>query len=77
MLVYHKKTDENQIPADAIGSDLPISLQEHVANDNIKFEEWCKEMVVMRDANIATGKAKHEEMRNMYMAIQLKPGRFL
>jgi hypothetical protein len=52
MLVYYKKSEEQGQPPDAISSDIPVSIQERVAKDNVSFEEWCKEMVAMRVSNI-------------------------
>uniref|UniRef100_A0A8C5CU12 ubiquitinyl hydrolase 1 n=1 Tax=Gadus morhua TaxID=8049 RepID=A0A8C5CU12_GADMO len=41
-------------------------LQRLVDQDNHKFEEWCTEMAEMRRQSVDKGKAKHEEVKELY-----------
>ncbi|XP_074654774.1 ubiquitin carboxyl-terminal hydrolase 48-like [Tubulanus polymorphus] len=71
MLVYKLRNSDNSARyEEAIEPILPQRLQELVARDNVKFEEWIKEMVKMRDENISCGKIKQEEMRKLFDLMQ-------
>lgn len=65
MLVYRLQTQEK--PNTAI--QVPAFLQELVDRDNSKFEEWCVEMAEMRKQSVDKGKAKHEEVKELYQRL--------
>lgn len=50
-------------------------LQRLVDQDNHKFEEWCTEMAEMRKQSVDKGKAKHEEVKELYELLPAKDGR--
>lgn len=50
-------------------------LQRLVDLDNHKFEEWCCEMADMRKQSVDKGKAKHEEVKELYDLLPAKDGR--
>lgn len=50
-------------------------LQRLVDQDNQKFEEWCSEMADMRKQSVDKGKAKHEEVKELYELLPAKDGR--
>lgn len=50
-------------------------LQRLVDQDNHKFEEWCSEMADMRKQSVDKGKAKHEEVKELYDLLPAKDGR--
>lgn len=49
-------------------------LQELVDRDNSKFEEWCIEMAEMRKQSVDKGKAKHEEVKELYQRLPAGAG---
>ncbi|XP_063292765.1 ubiquitin carboxyl-terminal hydrolase 48 isoform X3 [Pelobates fuscus] len=65
MLVYRLKTDKT----DAVKFEVPVFLQKLVELDNCKFEEWCVEMSEMRRESVDKGKAKHEEVKELYQRL--------
>ncbi|XP_007518887.1 ubiquitin carboxyl-terminal hydrolase 48-like [Erinaceus europaeus] len=65
MLVYKRQTQEKP----SIPVQMPAFLQELVDRDNSKFEEWCFEMTEMRKQNVDKGKAKHEEVKELYQRL--------
>lgn len=52
----------------------PAFLQRLVDQDNHKFEEWCSEMADMRKQSVDKGKAKHEEVKELYELLPTKDG---
>ncbi|TRY94892.1 hypothetical protein DNTS_032992 [Danionella cerebrum] len=64
MLVYKQQT-EKIVQTEAI-VEVPAFLQRLVDQDNRKFEEWCCEMADMRKQSVDKGKAKHEEVKELY-----------
>lgn len=50
-------------------------LQRLVDQDNHKFEEWCSEMADMRKQSVDKGKAKHEEVKELYELLPARDGR--
>lgn len=55
---------------------LPLAfLQRLVDQDNHKFEEWCSEMANMRKQSVDKGKAKHEEVKELYELLPARDGR--
>uniref|UniRef100_A0A673TWW9 Ubiquitin carboxyl-terminal hydrolase 48 n=1 Tax=Suricata suricatta TaxID=37032 RepID=A0A673TWW9_SURSU len=65
MLVYRLQTQER--PTTIV--QVPAFLQELVDRDNSKFEEWCVEMAEMRKQSVDKGKAKHEEVKELYQRL--------
>ncbi|KAL4658673.1 ubiquitin carboxyl-terminal hydrolase 48 isoform X1 [Arapaima gigas] len=65
MLVY-KQWSENDTNQREVSEEVPAFLQRLVERDNKKFEEWCKEMADMRKQSVDKGKAKHEEVKELY-----------
>ncbi|XP_045331999.1 ubiquitin carboxyl-terminal hydrolase 48 isoform X13 [Leopardus geoffroyi] len=65
MLVYRLQTQEK--PNTIV--QVPAFLQELVDRDNSKFEEWCIEMAEMRKQSVDKGKAKHEEVKELYQRL--------
>lgn len=53
---------------------VPTFLKELVNRDNQKFEEWCNEMADMRKQSVVKGKAKHEEVKELYELLPAKDG---
>lgn len=53
----------------------PAFLQRLVDQDNHKFEEWCSEMADMRKQSVDKGKAKHEEVKELYELLPARDGR--
>jgi len=49
-------------------------LQRLVDQDNLKFEEWCTEMADMRKQSVDKGKAKHEEVKELYELLPARDG---
>lgn len=49
-------------------------LQKMVERDNKKFEEWCMEMAEMRRQSVDKGKAKHEEVQELFNMLPTKEG---
>ncbi|XP_029422055.1 ubiquitin carboxyl-terminal hydrolase 48 isoform X9 [Nannospalax galili] len=65
MLVYRLQTHEKTNTT----VQVPAFLQELVDRDNSKFEEWCVEMAEMRKQSVDKGKAKHEEVKELYQRL--------
>ncbi|KAG8569572.1 hypothetical protein GDO81_014465 [Engystomops pustulosus] len=65
MLVYRLKAEE--VPE--VDFEVPVFLQKLVELDNCKFEEWCVEMSEMRKESVDKGKAKHEEVKELYQRL--------
>uniref|UniRef100_A0A8C5PKN7 Ubiquitin carboxyl-terminal hydrolase 48 n=1 Tax=Leptobrachium leishanense TaxID=445787 RepID=A0A8C5PKN7_9ANUR len=65
MLVYKLKSSRT----DAVTFEVPAFLQKLVELDNCKFEEWCVEMSEMRRESVDKGKAKHEEVKELYQRL--------
>lgn len=42
--------------------------------DNQRFEEWCNEMADMRKQSVVKGKAKHEEVKELYEHLPAQDG---
>ncbi|KAL2091610.1 hypothetical protein ACEWY4_013873 [Coilia grayii] len=64
MLVYKRQTEQGT--RDETNVEVPDFLQKLVEKDNRKFEEWCSEMAEMRKQSVDKGKAKHEEVKELY-----------
>ncbi|KAM9364177.1 ubiquitin carboxyl-terminal hydrolase 48 isoform 1-T2 [Pholidichthys leucotaenia] len=71
MLVY-KVQEEESSESTRTNVEVPAFLQKLVDQDNHKFEEWCNEMADMRKQSVDKGKAKHEEVKELY---ELLPAR--
>ncbi|XP_077582327.1 ubiquitin carboxyl-terminal hydrolase 48 isoform X1 [Stigmatopora nigra] len=71
MLVY-KIQEEESLNSSKTIVQVPEFLQRLVDQDNHKFEEWCIEMSDMRKQSVDKGKAKHEEVKELY---ELLPAR--
>ncbi|XP_036386850.1 ubiquitin carboxyl-terminal hydrolase 48 isoform X1 [Megalops cyprinoides] len=65
MLVYKRQAEEGG-DQEAVNIEVPAFLQRLVERDNRKFEEWCMEMADMRKQSVDKGKAKHEEVKELY-----------
>ncbi|XP_006641945.1 ubiquitin carboxyl-terminal hydrolase 48 isoform X1 [Lepisosteus oculatus] len=72
MLVY-KLQNEDKDQAE-INVQVPAFLQKLVERDNKKFEEWCMEMADMRKQSVDKGKAKHEEVKELYELLPAEDG---
>uniref|UniRef100_A0A665T3M0 Ubiquitin carboxyl-terminal hydrolase 48 n=1 Tax=Echeneis naucrates TaxID=173247 RepID=A0A665T3M0_ECHNA len=73
MLVYKVQEEESSDPS-RTNVDVPAFLQRLVDQDNHKFEEWCSEMADMRKQSVDKGKAKHEEVKELYELLPTKDG---
>ncbi|XP_073324473.1 ubiquitin carboxyl-terminal hydrolase 48 isoform X1 [Pagrus major] len=73
MLVY-KVQEEESSDASRTNVEVPAFLQRLVDQDNHKFEEWCSEMADMRKQSVDKGKAKHEEVKELYELLPAKDG---
>ncbi|XP_029358401.1 ubiquitin carboxyl-terminal hydrolase 48 isoform X4 [Echeneis naucrates] len=71
MLVYKVQEEESSDPS-RTNVDVPAFLQRLVDQDNHKFEEWCSEMADMRKQSVDKGKAKHEEVKELYELLPTK-----
>ncbi|KAM9859708.1 ubiquitin carboxyl-terminal hydrolase 48 isoform 1-T2 [Aulostomus maculatus] len=73
MLVYKLQEEES---TDSSGTvvEVPAFLQRLVDQDNHKFEEWCCEMADMRKQSVDKGKAKHEEVKELYELLPARDG---
>ncbi|XP_066546567.1 ubiquitin carboxyl-terminal hydrolase 48 isoform X3 [Amia ocellicauda] len=72
MLVYKRQgDDDNQAE---VNVQVPGFLQKLVERDNRKFEEWCVEMADMRKQSVDQGKAKHEEVKELYELLPAEDG---
>ncbi|KAM4704099.1 ubiquitin carboxyl-terminal hydrolase 48 isoform 2-T2 [Rhinophrynus dorsalis] len=65
MLVYRLKAEQKE----DVVFEVPGFLQKLVELDNCKFEEWCVEMAEMRRESVDKGKAKHEEVKELYQRL--------
>ncbi|XP_067243976.1 ubiquitin carboxyl-terminal hydrolase 48 isoform X1 [Chanodichthys erythropterus] len=72
MLVYKQQTEE--IDQTESNVEVPVFLQKLVDQDNKKFEEWCNEMADMRKQSVDKGKAKHEEVKELYELLPAEDG---
>ncbi|XP_016338262.1 ubiquitin carboxyl-terminal hydrolase 48-like [Sinocyclocheilus anshuiensis] len=72
MLVYKRQTEE--IDQTETIFEVPAFLQKLVDQDNKKFEEWCNEMADMRKQSVDKGKAKHEEVKELYELLPTEDG---
>eukprot|EP00062_Callorhinchus_milii_P012741 gi/632960096/ref/XP_007896000.1/ PREDICTED: ubiquitin carboxyl-terminal hydrolase 48 isoform X3 [Callorhinchus milii] len=70
MLVYRRKGEMSK--EKDISVQLPAHLQKMVERDNKKFEEWCMEMAEMRKQSVDKGKAKHEEVQELFNMLPAK-----
>ncbi|XP_031586324.1 ubiquitin carboxyl-terminal hydrolase 48 isoform X1 [Oreochromis aureus] len=73
MLVYKVQQEENSGPF-RTNVEVPAFLQRLVDQDNHKFEEWCSEMTDMRKQSVDKGKAKHEEVKELYKLLPARDG---
>ncbi|KAL6111272.1 usp48 [Pungitius sinensis] len=73
MLVYKVQEEENT-DLSLTNVEVPAFLQRLVDQDNHKFEEWCNEMADMRKQSVDKGKAKHEEVKELYELLPAKDG---
>ncbi|XP_042262689.1 ubiquitin carboxyl-terminal hydrolase 48 isoform X1 [Thunnus albacares] len=73
MLVYKLQEEESSDPSRTI-VEVPAFLQRLVDQDNHKFEEWCSEMADMRKQSVDKGKAKHEEVKELYELLPARDG---
>uniref|UniRef100_A0A8C5GT95 Ubiquitin carboxyl-terminal hydrolase 48 n=1 Tax=Gouania willdenowi TaxID=441366 RepID=A0A8C5GT95_GOUWI len=73
MLVYKVQEEPSSDPS-GTNVEVPAFLQRLVDQDNHKFEEWCSEMVDMRKLSVDKGKAKHEEVKELYELLPAKDG---
>ncbi|KAK2821036.1 hypothetical protein Q5P01_023995 [Channa striata] len=73
MLVY-KVQEEESSDSSRTNVEVPAFLQRLVDQDNYKFEEWCSEMADMRKQSVDKGKAKHEEVKELYELLPAKDG---
>ncbi|XP_056131110.1 ubiquitin carboxyl-terminal hydrolase 48 [Lampris incognitus] len=73
MLVYKVQEQENSDPS-MTNVEVPDFLQRLVDRDNHKFEEWCNEMADMRKQSVDKGKAKHEEVKELYELLPAEVG---
>uniref|UniRef100_A0A671T6V9 Ubiquitin carboxyl-terminal hydrolase 48 n=1 Tax=Sinocyclocheilus anshuiensis TaxID=1608454 RepID=A0A671T6V9_9TELE len=72
MLVYKRQMEE--IDQTETNVEVPAFLQKLVDQDNKKFEEWCNEMADMRKQSVDKGKAKHEEVKELYELLPAEDG---
>ncbi|XP_049895283.1 ubiquitin carboxyl-terminal hydrolase 48 isoform X1 [Epinephelus moara] len=73
MLVYKVQEEEDSDPT-RTNVEVPAFLQRLVDQDNHKFEEWCSEMADMRKQSVDKGKAKHEEVKELYELLPARDG---
>lgn len=73
MLVY-KVQEEERSDSSRANVQVPSFLQKLVDQDNHKFEEWCLEMANMRKQSVDKGRAKHEEVKELYDLLPAKDG---
>uniref|UniRef100_UPI0037E73434 ubiquitin carboxyl-terminal hydrolase 48 isoform X2 n=1 Tax=Semicossyphus pulcher TaxID=241346 RepID=UPI0037E73434 len=73
MLVY-KVQEEESSDTPTTNVEVPTFLQRLVDQDNRKFEEWCSEMADMRKQSVDKGKAKHEEVKELYELLPARDG---
>ncbi|XP_024124928.1 ubiquitin carboxyl-terminal hydrolase 48 isoform X3 [Oryzias melastigma] len=73
MLVYKVQAEEHLEPSET-SVEVPAFLQRLVDRDNHRFEEWCMEMSDMRKQSVDKGKAKHEEVKELYELLPARDG---
>ncbi|XP_011473515.1 ubiquitin carboxyl-terminal hydrolase 48 isoform X1 [Oryzias latipes] len=73
MLVYKVQADEHPDLSET-SVEVPAFLQRLVDRDNHRFEEWCMEMSDMRKQSVDKGKAKHEEVKELYELLPARDG---
>lgn len=73
MLVYKLQEPDSSHTSECT-VEVPTFLQRLVDQDNQKFEEWCSEMADMRKQSVDKGKAKHEEVKEIYELLPAKDG---
>ncbi|KAM7006281.1 ubiquitin carboxyl-terminal hydrolase 48 isoform 2-T2 [Tautogolabrus adspersus] len=73
MLVYKIQQEEGSAPP-TTNVEVPTFLQRLVDQDNRKFDEWCNEMADMRKQSVDKGKAKHEEVKELYELLPARDG---
>ncbi|XP_075869327.1 ubiquitin carboxyl-terminal hydrolase 48 isoform X1 [Nelusetta ayraudi] len=73
MLVYKVQDETHSDPSGAV-VEVPSFLQKLVDRDNHTFEEWCSEMAHMRKQSVDKGKAKHEEVKELYELLPARDG---
>ncbi|CAL9705001.1 unnamed protein product [Knipowitschia caucasica] len=73
MLVYMLQ-EQGSPDASKMTVEVPAFLKRLVDRDNQKFEEWCIEMSDMRKQSVDKGKAKHEEVKELYEHLPAKDG---
>lgn len=73
MLVYKRQVEEEGCEKKA-NVEVPAFLQRLVERDNGRFEEWCVEMADMRKQSVDKGKAKHEEVKELYELLPAEDG---
>ncbi|XP_013383086.1 ubiquitin carboxyl-terminal hydrolase 48 isoform X2 [Lingula anatina] len=76
MLVYRRRNMDGSDREKPEGADIqmPAWLEGCVRRDNAKFEDWVQDMTVMRDKNVAMGRARHQEILTLYDKMQVKEG---
>uniref|UniRef100_A0A8D3C0I1 Ubiquitin carboxyl-terminal hydrolase 48 n=1 Tax=Scophthalmus maximus TaxID=52904 RepID=A0A8D3C0I1_SCOMX len=74
MLVYKVQEEEESSDPSRTNVQVPAFLQRLVDQDNHKFEEWCSEMADMRKQSVDKGKAKHEEVKELYELLPTTDG---
>ncbi|XP_035244156.1 ubiquitin carboxyl-terminal hydrolase 48 isoform X5 [Anguilla anguilla] len=73
MLVYKRQMEDLGNETE-VNIEVPAFLQRLVEGDNRKFEEWCVEMAEMRKQSVDKGKAKHEEVKELYELLPAEDG---
>lgn len=73
MLVY-KLQELDTSDTTNLTVEVPTFLKGLVNRDNQRFEEWCNEMADMRKQSVVKGKAKHEEVKELYEHLPAKDG---
>ncbi|KAJ0023448.1 hypothetical protein NQD34_003347 [Periophthalmus magnuspinnatus] len=73
MLVYRLQ-EQGSLDSTKLSIEVPAFLKRLVDRDNQKFEEWCVEMSDMRKQSVDKGKAKHEEVKELYELLPAKDG---
>lgn len=53
--------------------EVPPHVQELVATDNSRFEDWVRQVKDFRDALVSKGKAKQAEIRKLYEEMPVSP----
>uniref|UniRef100_A0A8C7M1Z8 Ubiquitin carboxyl-terminal hydrolase 48 n=1 Tax=Oncorhynchus kisutch TaxID=8019 RepID=A0A8C7M1Z8_ONCKI len=71
---YHCSRNAYMLVYNGSPLSVPGFLQRLVDRDNRKFEEWCLEMADMRKQSVDKGKAKHEEVKELYELLPAEDG---